>query len=455
MPRGLPVVIPVKLQGGLVSAFKNLAEKKGSFILDSGDGFSKEGRYSFAGLNPLHTFSSTGGFVTIDDHTVIDNPFLSLQRFINISNNLTGDPYLPFTGGMVGFVSFEWGSAKGNMASNSNVPDVYFGMYDTVVTYDHLEGTAWVSSLGLKEDGSEDASLAKARADELATALYASNEADYKSLRFYPPLSGNHPIISALTKDKFISGFNELKGVKKLPLFAQQFISPTHKSPWQVYLDLRSKNQATFAGYINCGDFHILSASRTCLVKVSGGIINLRPVKGSRGKAIDKDEDSKRINELMYGEEVQASHRYLVADIMKNLNGVCDSKSVAVEDVAHIESDNKAHHLVSAVSGRKSSGSTVLDCLLSVLPVVSDGDIAPIISRVEGAPRNVYTGTVGYIGCNGIAEFNSAYRTLVFKDTIGYLHAGTEVGIEADPEEAYINVGKAVENIFELVRQHN
>ncbi|MBI2092523.1 MAG: chorismate-binding protein [Deltaproteobacteria bacterium] len=451
----MPVVIPIKLKDGLVSAFKNLAEKKGSFILDSGDGFSKEGKYSFAGLNPLHTFSSAGGFVTIDGHTAIDNPFLSLQRFINISNGLTGDPYLPFAGGMVGFVSFEWGSAKGNMASNSNVPDVYFGMYDTVVTYDHLEGTAWVSSLGLKEDGSEDASLAKTRADELAALLYSSDNANFKSFLCYPPLYGNHPIISTLTKDKFISGFNELKGVKKLPLFAQQFVSPTHKSPWQVYLDLRSKNQATFAGYINCGDFHILSASRTCLVKVSGGNVNLRPVKGSRGKTADKDEDSKRINELVHGEEVQASHRYLVADIMKNLHGVCDSKSVSAEDVAHIESDNRAHHLVSAISGRKKSGSTALDCLLSVLPVVSDGDIAPIISRVEGAPRNVYTGTVGYIGCNGVAEFNSAYRTLVFKDTIGYLHAGTEVGLDADPEEAYINIGKAVENIFELVRQHN
>jgi anthranilate/para-aminobenzoate synthase component I len=74
--------------------------------------------------------------------------------------------------------------------------------------------------------------------------------------------------------------------------------------------------------------------------------------------------------------------------------------------------------------------------------------------RLEKVPRNVYTGTIGFISFNGKSEFNSAFRTMVLKDTIGYLHAGTEVGTSTDAEEAYVSTVNSAERIFGIATHH-
>ncbi len=453
MAKGLPMVVPVKLDGGMITAFGNLAARRNSFLLDSATNDPKKSRYSFAGINPVHTFSSTGGFVTIDGRTVIDNPYIALQNLVAKSNciNVT-DPYLPFAGGLVGFISFEWGNNRGSIADLSDIPDVAFGLYDTILTYDHLEKIAWISSFGLKEDGTPSASLAAKRIENFASVLQGTQPANPCTYKAYPPLNGTHPIISSLTKDRYINGVRHLKDYEYLPLFAQKFASPTHKTPWQAYLDLRRENQTAYASYLNLGDFHILSASRTCLVKVAGNNVSVEASKGAKGKSASEQEDNKRIAELKYDPEIQRSHRYVVADAMKNLNWVCENDTVEASSVANIESDTKAHHLVSHITGIKSPRISALDCLLAVLPTSSEGRISGLINKLEGTSRNVYTGTIGYISCSGMAEFNSAFRTMILKDTIGYLHAGTEVGEQTDAEEAYINTNNAANRIFELVR---
>lgn len=449
MERG-PVVIPVKLPQGLVAHFGGVADRAGCFLLDSGDVPTKGSRYSFAGINPIHTFSANDGFVTIDGHTVIDNPLSALKKFVASTTGVANsDPYLPFVGGLVGFVGFEWGNARGNIVTSSHVPDVFFGFYDTIVTYDHLERAAWVSSLGLTKGGTQDLSLAKLRAEKFSEELSQSYKK--KSFMSFPPLEGSHSVTSSLTKKDFINGVKVLSGTPHLPLFAQQFASPTHKTPWRIYTDLRGENQTSYAAYLNCGDFTVLSQSRTCLMKVNADNIKMSPTKGSTAKLAVKDQDGRALDRLRYDDEIQSSHRYMVADVMKNLNDVCDPKSIEASSVAHIESDAKAHHLVSSVVGVRTREADILDCLLAVLPSFSDGRLAPVISKIEGAARNVYTGTIGFISCNGLAEFNSAFRTMVLKDTIGYLHAGTEVGRETNPEEAYARVGKTAGHIFELV----
>ena len=436
-----PKIVPVKLTQELIHVFGNIAGRPGAFLLDSGGDNLKDGRYSFAGINPTHTFSSYGGFVTIDGHACIDNSFSALQRFIaDTACTAPADPYLPFTGGLVGFASFEWGNSRGGVADSDYIPDVFFGFYDTVITYDRLEGAAWITSLD------------EARADEKIEGLLSLLQVSPCERRNYPPINGRHPIVSALSKDGFINGVKALKNVEHLPLFAQRFASPTHKTPWQAYLDLRCENQVPYGAYLNCGDFHILCASRTRLMSISNDVVTSKPTKGSRGRTANPEEDARKINELQYNEEIQSSHRYVVTDIMKNLDDVCSRNSIETDDVAHIESDRRAHHLVTNISGKKERDVGVFDCLLKIMPAFSDGRIAPIVSRLEKRSRNIYTGTIGFISCNGAAEFNSAFRTMVLKDTIGYLHAGTEIGMATDAEEAFFNTAKTADKIFALMR---
>lgn len=446
-----PIVIPVQLNGGLVNKFGAIANIQGSFFLDSVTTDIKEGRYSFAGYNPIHTLSSKGGFVTIDGRTVIDNPLTALKRFTKLARGLdVEDKYLPFMGGLVGFIGFEWGNNWGALSSDSEIPDLAFGLYDTILTYDHLEKCAFISSFGLKEDGSTDVSLAKSRAEKFAKLLQSGESTIWRSCESYPPLTGKHPVISSLNKDLFIGGVKTLKKEEHLPLFAREFRSPTHKSPWQTYLDIRHENQSAYAAYLNLGTFHILSASRTQLIKIDKEKISVKPTKGYTSRSKDPAEEAKRINNLKYNSEIQGSHRHIVSDVMRNLSVVCNADTIEAQEIAKIESDLRSHHLVSTISGQKLKGATTIDCVLNVMQAFTDTDHSSLISKLERSPRNVYTGTIGFIDVNGSTEFNFAFRTMILKDTIGYLHAGAEIGKETDPEEAYISTESSAKHIFEL-----
>lgn len=448
MKKGIPVVIPLKLSCGFASAFGHISHRKGAFLLDSAQTTGKDCRYSFAGINPLHTFSSTGGFISVDGHTVIDQPRGALQRFVNLAERLGDDPYLPFSGGLVGFISFEWGNTRGNLFPSEHIPDVSFGLYDTVAIYDHLEGLAWVSSLGLKEDGFQDESLASVRAEKLASALQESTL--LKMFEGYPPFHGKVSPANSLTKDRFIGAVKTLKQVDNSPLFAPRFSSPIYKTAWQTYLNLRGENPTPFAAFLNCGSFYILSASRTCLLQIEQGMICTHPTKGTIGRSKLAEDDSIRRSELVHDTEKQASHRYLVASMMNAMDHICEPGTIEPIEIASIESDARAHHMVSNIHGEKISRATALDCLLTLMPPATDTSrTASMIGGLEGSARNVYTGTIGFIG-GSHAEFNLAFRTLILKDTIGYLHAGTEIGYLTDPEEAFENTGRAAKHIFEL-----
>jgi anthranilate/para-aminobenzoate synthase component I len=141
----------------------------------------------------------------------------------------------------------------------------------------------------------------------------------------------------------------------------------------------------------------------------------------------------------------------MVTEIMSALGNICRPGSIEATDIASVVSDKKAHHLVTGITCRKDRNIGAIDCLLNILPACSDGKVAPLITRLENSQRGVYTGTIGFMSVNGHAEFNSAFRTMILKDTIGHLHAGTEVSVDTDAEEAFTRSGKAAERIFEKI----
>ena len=133
----------------------------------------------------------------------------------------------------------------------------------------------------------------------------------------------------------------------------------------------------------------------------------------------------------------------MITDLLRNdLGRVCDFGSVEVREMLRLETLAQVHHLVSVVAGRLAEGTSQIDALAACFP---GGSItgAPkkrameIISELEGGPRGVYCGAIGYFGYGGESQFNIAIRTIVREADRLSFHVGAGIVADSDPQREY------------------
>lgn len=175
----LPLTLPLT---GITfeTAVSALAADPGFVALDARRAGPGGDRHSIVASSPLHRFSSSGAFVTIDGHTVVDSPRTALEVFLTAVGHFACDPYLPFSGGAIGFIGFEGARALAGAEPAkgfSRFPQCSFGIYPTAVVFDHLEGTAFVVANGTAEAAADQA------AEELRERLQRASVARAPSPR--------------------------------------------------------------------------------------------------------------------------------------------------------------------------------------------------------------------------------------------------------------------------------
>lgn len=166
----LPFSFPIRWYGDAIDAFAPFADRAGAFSL------AIDKRYTLMGWEPRTTFSATGGFITIDNHTRIDSPENALKNFVAPFQALSKDPYFPFYSGLVGYVLPTFNAAAHDKSpSRGDTPDAWFGVYDPVMVYDSIENRLTVLSLGLDADLTPSVVLAEERATALVQILMRYN----------------------------------------------------------------------------------------------------------------------------------------------------------------------------------------------------------------------------------------------------------------------------------------
>lgn len=206
---------------------------------------------------------------------------------------------------------------------------------------------------------------------------------------------------------------------------------------WSYHEQLRRHSPAPYAAYLDCGGFRLVSASPECFLKMNGRQILTRPIKGTRPRAGDDEGDSTNSYELVNSPK-EIAELTMITDLERNdLGRVCDYGTVEVPVLLQLETFRQVFHLVSTVRGRLREDVSQVRALRECFP---GGSItgAPkkrameIIAELEPVPRGIYTGAIGYFGCDGSSEFAIAIRTAVFEPGLAHFHAGA--GIVADSE---------------------
>jgi anthranilate synthase component 1 len=214
---------------------------------------------------------------------------------------------------------------------------------------------------------------------------------------------------------------------------------PAGVDPGALYESLRRANPAPFAVYATLPDMTLLSSSPERLVRVGEGIVETRPIAGTRARRGTPASDDSERQELLANAKERAEHVMLIDLERNDLGRICVAGTVEVNEFMVTESYPHLHHIVSNVRGRLRAGVTPGATLRAVFP---GGTITgcpkyrcmQLIGELEGEARGAYTGSVGYLNINGDMDLNILIRTATLSGN--ELRFRTGAGIVADSDWA-------------------
>jgi para-aminobenzoate synthetase component I len=224
----------------------------------------------------------------------------------------------------------------------------------------------------------------------------------------------------------------------------QQFIADCaeHGSLAGLYERLRDRSPAPMAAWLRMAGREILSSSPETFLRISGGQVETRPIKGTRPRFANADDDRRSAYELQTSAK-EISELVMITDLLRNdLGQVCEFGSVRVDEMLQLEALEQVFHLVSTVRGAMRADVDAIDVLAACFP---GGSItgAPkkraceIIAELEPVPRGLYCGAIDYLGYNRECQFNIAIRTLVRENGQLHYHVGAGIVADSQPEMEY------------------
>ena len=226
---------------------------------------------------------------------------------------------------------------------------------------------------------------------------------------------------------------------------------------------MRKKNAAPFSAYLGFPGFTIGSSSPERFLYQKGDRIETRPIKGTRPRGKNSEEDAKYAKELAESPKDRAELNMIVDLERNDLGKFCYYGSVEVAGHAVIEKYARVFHTVSTVTGKVKMGIDAADILKAAFP---GGSItgAPkiramkIIDELEPSSRGVYTGSIGYISIDGNMDLNIVIRTFIMKDNEFYYNVGGGIVVDSDPKMEYqetLDKGIALEDTLNFFKKNN
>ncbi|MCB2203892.1 anthranilate synthase component I family protein [bacterium] len=229
---------------------------------------------------------------------------------------------------------------------------------------------------------------------------------------------------------------------------SQRFSFPLPQPAFSIWLRLFEQNPAPFYAWVNAGDHCVLSTSMERLFRLETADdksvhIETRPIKGTRPRGQNDEDDSQQERALLASEKDDAELSMIVDLARNDLGRVCRTGTVRVREHRRIERYANVMHLVSIVEGTLSGEAGIDDVFRAVFP---GGSITgcpkiramEIIDALEPETRHVYTGSVGLLEADGTADFNIAIRTAVVRSGICHLSVGGGIVFDSDPSDEYM-----------------
>lgn len=354
---------------------------------------------------------------------------------------------LPFTGGVIASFNYDLGRGietfENTALNDMQYPDLQAGLYLWALIIDHEKKRCTaVFQPSISEQKRQQILQA------LATDISVQSE----------PFSLKQAFSANVDQDSYHHKLNRIDdyihaGDCYQVNFAQRFSSEYKGDPWHAYQKLRTAAPTPFAAYLETDAGALLSLSPERFLEVEQGAVSTKPIKGTRPRSQNTEEDAVYREELINSTKDRAENLMIVDLLRNDLSKSCEFGSVKVPKLFDLESYANVHHLVSTVTGTLNADSSPLQLLKNSFP---GGSItgAPklramqIIEELEPHRRNIYCGSIGYLSFCGRMDTSITIRTLLCESGSIYCWGGGGIVADSDIDSEYQESCTKVNNLL-------
>jgi para-aminobenzoate synthetase component 1 len=421
----------VKIQNppSVEALVERFGRQPAAFVLDSAQSNDGLGEWSFFGCEPFQVVTGA-----LSDLRQAMRPYA-----------LEPHPQIPFTGGAVGYLSYDYGRRLEQMplltVDDRGIPDMHFGLYDGVAALNHQTGVLYLIGHDLCTNA--DAVIERLR------SIVEPDTCPESSALMTADASSAHcgDWHWNFSKQDFCTAVQRVRDYIASGDVYQVNLSQRARCSFAgdrvaLYQALRAGNPAPYGAYLDLGDWQFISTSPEQFLQKRGRALETRPIKGTRPRGATPAADQRYAAELRASAKDRAE-LLMIVDLERNdLGRIAAFGSVYVEGLYHLERYARVIHQTARVKATLAAGKDVYDALEALFP---GGSItgAPklrameIIEALEPTRRGAYCGSVGYVGFDGDAEFNIAIRSLHLKDGQLDYQVGGGIVWDSEPEAEY------------------
>jgi len=439
-----------------VSAFLKLRDGGPCFLLESAEEGQRLGRYSIVGIRPQAVIRADGanvGMLTSDgrfESLEGRDPFEAVQNAVDAVG--MGEPIedIAFYGGAVGYLGYDLVRTVERLPDvphdDAGIPDLMMMVTGPLVVFDHLRRSMTIV-MPCPVDGDLDAAYDDAVAHQREDPL--------------PGGSQIGEMRSNTTREAYCDAVERVReyifaGDAFQVVPSQRFSVDLRIDPFSVYRGLRTVNPSPYMFFVDFGDMALVGSSPEMLVKVAGGVVETRPIAGTRPRGETIAEDQRLADELLADDKERAEHVMLVDLGRNDVGRVSVPGSVHVKELMGVHLYSHVMHIESSVVGTLRDDLRAVDALRATFPAGTLSG-APkvrameIIDELEPTKRGPYGGAVGYIGFGGDLDTCITIRTIVCRDGVASVQAGAGVVADSVPETEFDETQNKAAALFRAI----
>jgi anthranilate synthase component 1 len=418
-----------------------------SILLESSDYHGHENSLSFICCEPLASFQVNGdeAEMRFPDGKVVKEKLAQTGKAVEHLDKFrasfeSSDQSSKYAvNGLFGYIAYDAirffedvTISKTNLA----IPDIIYKLYKYVIVVDHFSNELTLSQNSIEGVPAGDG------IDKIEQTIFSNRFATYK----FSLTNGEE---SNFTDKEFLQVIEKGKehcyrGDVFQIVLSRRFSCGFKGDEFNVYRALRSINPSPYLFYFDYGSFKLFGSSPEAQLQVKGEKAHIYPIAGTFRRSGNDHEDAELANKLAADEKENAEHVMLV-DLARN-DMSRNAEQVTVEVFKEIQFYSHVIHLVSKVTGKVKSDSSVVRMAADTFPAGTLSG-APkhmamtLINKYENVNRGFYGGAIGFLGFDG--SFNHAIMIRTFlshKNTLVYqAGAGVVAKSKAESELQEVN----------------